>query len=333
MVLQQDSRPIQVAVIIPYFQRERGILRRCLQSVLSQEIAFPLVIRIFVVDDCSPAPAVVEVEDLDVENFFEITVLRRSNGGPAAARNTGLDHLGSQVDYVAFLDSDDVWEPYHLRYALSALKQGYDVFFSDFYHPGQTVTAFNRAGRITVSQHPIVDNYEPLHAFTGDMVVQITTGNIIGTSTVVYAFRKYRDIRFREDLVNAGEDYFFWLELSLRKTRFSFSSRPTCRYGYGVNIFSGATWGTREALDRLQYEILYQKKMLSELPLPPQSRRAVSRGLWDKRREFLANFAHLLRADKCKPIRLLHQIRSDPMMMAVIPSWLWSMMIYILSRE
>ena len=39
--------------------------------------------------------------------------IRRANGGPGAARNTGI--LAAKAEFIAFLDSDDQWEATHLE--------------------------------------------------------------------------------------------------------------------------------------------------------------------------------------------------------------------------
>ena len=91
------SRP-DVTVLIPV--RDRAVLLdRCL-SALGH--SYPAV----VVDDGSADPGAVA----DVAAAHGAVLVRREvNGGPGAARNTGL--LGVTTDVVAFLDSDCVPEP------------------------------------------------------------------------------------------------------------------------------------------------------------------------------------------------------------------------------
>ena len=35
------------------------------------------------------------------------------------------------MTFIAFLDSDDTWQPRHLATAIDALNRGYDLYFSD----------------------------------------------------------------------------------------------------------------------------------------------------------------------------------------------------------
>ena len=123
----------KIAIIVPYFQREPGLLRQCVQSVL--DTRGWVRVRILVVDDGSPRPAEEEIGDLvDAET---VTIIQQENAGPAAARNTGLDYAGD-VPFVTFLDSDDQWTGPFLQDAVRALEQGYDLFVGDSKRGGGT---------------------------------------------------------------------------------------------------------------------------------------------------------------------------------------------------
>lgn len=102
--LQQPARP---AVVIPVHDRA-DLLETALTSVAAQTLPPAEVI---VVDDGS-------VDDsAAVAERFGATVIRQPQSGVSAARNRGL--AASSASYVAFLDSDDEWEPGHLA-ALAA---------------------------------------------------------------------------------------------------------------------------------------------------------------------------------------------------------------------
>lgn len=249
-----------IAVIIPYFQREPGILRKALESVFASEGVND--VYVVLVDDESPIPATEELAKIG-NTRFPVRLIQQRNAGPGGARNTGLDNLPDEVDYVAFLDSDDTWAPQHLRNAILALEAGFDVYFCDFVQLGAEDSAFRRAGRIDPTNHRVIGGNPEIHAYDGDMFNQIITGNIIGTPTVVFDRRKFDGLRFRTDLTSAGEDYLFWLELSHRGARFAFGATPSVFCGKGVNVYAGAGWGTDGHARRIVHELTYRKALLS----------------------------------------------------------------------
>src|SRR6202040_2082222 len=127
---------------------------------------------------------------------------------------------------------------------------------------GQDVTAFIRGGRMRIEDHPRIHPSEPIYSFSGNMVDQILTGNILGTSVIVYNFRKFPDLRYPEDFRHTGEEYIFWIHLASRSGSIAFSSDPACRYGQGVNTFADSGWGTDKYLTVLHDLIKYKKYLL-----------------------------------------------------------------------
>ena len=118
---------MRIAVVIPYYQREPGILLRALRSVEAQEgIEGVDDVVVVVIDDASPVSASDELARWEGQRRFSIKVIQQPNGGPASGRNRGLDGLEENDRYVAFLDSDDEWMPMHLAHALRALSAGHD---------------------------------------------------------------------------------------------------------------------------------------------------------------------------------------------------------------
>lgn len=300
-----------IAVVIPFFQKKPGILRKAVMSALAQEGVSDL--TIIIVDDASPLPAKLEIADLIERDRARIVVIEQANAGPAAARNKALDHVPPGTEFVAFLDSDDEWIPTHLSNALAALAEERDFYLSDHYQLNQTVSAFKRAGRITVSDHPQIAGLSHLRSFVGSMFDQILSGNIIGTSTVVYRFSKFPSLRFRAEFVYAGEDYLFWLELSTLTNKIAFSSECECTYGEGVNIFAGSGWGTEKSLIRIHYEMKFKKVLPKLFQLGPGQLKANRLAVSELRRSFVADVLH--RLSHRKPIEtgtLRHQFRLDP---------------------
>ena len=300
-----------VAVIIPYYQKKSGILAKAVLSALRQTVTAQ--VTIVIVDDASPLPARDELAAILPQHAGSIVIIEQPNAGPAAARNKGLDSVAAGTEYVAFLDSDDEWIDTHLENAIKALDSGYDFYFADHFQLHQTVSAFNRAKRIDVSSHPRIGDPDHLREFRGDMFDQILMGNIIGTSTVAYRFARFPALRFRNEFVYAGEDYLFWLELSVLTKKIVFSSLCECTYGEGVNIFAGSGWGTEKSLIRLHYEMKYKKALPQLFTLNEQQLNANRETVKGLRRSFIVDLIH--RLTHRKPIArttLAHQIKIDP---------------------
>ena len=301
----------KISIVIPYYQREPGILSKALDSIFKQKSGWN--IEVVVVDDESPVPAEEELRIFSSSCSYPVRVVHQANGGPAAARNRGLNELSADTKFVAFLDSDDQWADNHIERAVKALQCGYDFYFADLYHLGQTVGAFSRRGRIRPEEYPEVLPETGLHEYRGDMFDQILRGNIIGTPTVVYRFEKFQKLRFREEFVYAGEDYLFWMSLAKLTDKFVFSSRIECTCGKGVNVFSGSGWGTERSMIRLHYEMKYRKAVKSLFPLNEQQTRENDGVIKGYRQTFVRDILSRLSNQRLLDYQALRlQLRLDP---------------------
>jgi succinoglycan biosynthesis protein ExoW len=302
---------VRISIVIPFYQKQPGILAKALSSVFAQHDAAD--VEIVVVDDESPVAARTDVETFSRAQRSRIRIIEQRNGGPAAARNRGLDALDADTSYVAFLDSDDEWTPDHLRNARFAMERGYDFYFSDHLQIDQTIGAFVRAGKLKLADHPMLPGSSELHRYAGDMFGQILTGNVIGTSTVVYNFRKFPQLRFREDFYNAGEDYLFWLDFTQLTDKFAFSSACECVYGRGVNVYAGSGWGSEKSLARVHYEIKWQKAVAKLYRLDRKQRNEVGKTVKRLRLAFVRDVMHRLAHGKPLERALLkQQLEIDP---------------------
>lgn len=94
-----------VSVIIPTYNRAK-VVGRAVQSVLDQGVD---ALEIIIVDDGSTDGTKSALEPY----LGRIKYLRQDNAGCSAARNAGL--LAARSEWIAFLDSDDVWRAGKLR--------------------------------------------------------------------------------------------------------------------------------------------------------------------------------------------------------------------------
>ena len=105
-----------ISVIVPVYKVEQ-YLGRCVESILAQTYQNT---EILLVDDGSPDRCPQICEEY-AKAYPKIRVFHQENKGLSGARNTGIDHAGGE--YLAFIDSDDVWSPCFLESLYKALTE------------------------------------------------------------------------------------------------------------------------------------------------------------------------------------------------------------------
>ena len=104
----------QVSVVIPTYNRAATV-PRAIESVLAQTVSD---LEIIVVDDGSTDDTARVLE----EKFGDrIRYHSQPNLGASIARNRGIEE--AQGEWIAFLDSDDLWEKDKLEWQFKALEQ------------------------------------------------------------------------------------------------------------------------------------------------------------------------------------------------------------------
>lgn len=292
-------------VIIPYYQREPGILQRALKSVFAQSHPdFDVV----VVDDASPSPVELELDALPLAERARIAVIKQANAGPGGARNMGLDHLPADSFCAAFLDSDDEWTPDHLKNAIEALSlfdadcywatiTGGDSFY---YHFG--VEELAQATDVTrLSEDP------PLVEVADLAGVMLKNWSFLHLSCMVIGENLMRRIRFEASLRLAAEDVLFFYDCLRAARRAVLCEAPGARRGEGINIFHGMDsdspqflkqqFNTWVALDRLEGRVAHG----------PQDRASIESYKQTARRQAIWGQMRLIRRRRLPQLGLLAQ--------------------------
>jgi len=276
----------KLTVIIPYYQKESGVLSRTLSSISAQS-AFCEIAEIIIVDDGSPIAAQTELAAQAPELIAITHVICQCNQGVSSARNAGLSYAHDKAQYIALLDSDDIWRPSHVAQMLRAFELGAQFYFTDFIQPGQSMSAFERAGKMVLDQHKKIEG--STYRYQHDMMEQILIGNIIGTPTVGFCNAKYNKLRFNEDLHFAGEDYLFWLDIAASDPTIMFNHQVLTDCGKGVNIFASAAWGTKHLQQRLVDELNFKKLVVRKYLLANSTLAVVNQKLWRNRKQIILN--------------------------------------------
>jgi GT2 family glycosyltransferase len=108
----QSKKAASLSVIIPVFNREDTIVE-ALDNIISQKCPE---LDIIVVNDGSTDNS----EEVILNYNAQIEYFKQNNTGPAQARNRGI--INSRTEYVAFLDSDDLWSEGMLNDLVSELE-------------------------------------------------------------------------------------------------------------------------------------------------------------------------------------------------------------------
>lgn len=117
-----------VSAIIPAYNAA-GFIHRAIESALAQTHHL---LEIIVVDDGS------QDDTAEVAQRYPVTVIHKSNGGPASARNTGASVASGE--WLAFLDHDDSWHPNKTEQQLKYVRPGVSAVFSEKSAPVESIT-------------------------------------------------------------------------------------------------------------------------------------------------------------------------------------------------
>jgi glycosyltransferase involved in cell wall biosynthesis len=145
-----------------------------------------------------------------------IRLLTKPNGGISTARNMAL--AASRGEFIAILDSDDVWEPAYLaeQLAVFARRPDIDIVTSNGWFLGSRLE-----GQLA-RPYP-------------DARPQPTLQTILADETSIFIMsmfrrRVYEAIGGFDETLRTNEDYDYWLRSALAGFRFWRNDRPLCHY-------------------------------------------------------------------------------------------------------
>ena len=304
------------AVIIPYFQRSEGVLANALRSIADQDTREK--ITVYVVDDASPWPPEGEVAAVTWPANISCRILKQPNGGPGSARNRGLDSLEDEK-YVAFLDSDDAWNSYHLSSAHLAFERGFDFYTADWLIDEHDTRALDHYYGDKLDTQPC-DGIEWGRELRDELIHYTVCGPIGSTCSMVVRRPLVADVRFHEALRTAGEDGLFATHIAAKRPRVLISSRIDTQLGRGVNIFSSGGWNSRQAFLRTTY-YLRSRLMMRTLAAPyPVAAQRLDARLAGAREDVWDGLAACVRRGELPPVEFLRLVIDDPALLAKAPS-------------
>jgi len=223
----------RVTVVIPAFNAERYI-GEALGSIRDQTFRD---VEVLLIDDGSTDGTLREAERF--AGPLDLTIVRRTNTGPAAARNAGIRLARGR--YCAFLDADDVMLPGLLAAQTGLLDADpqLGLVFTD-------VTTFDERGIIRRT------HWNFSRRCIGTVLDGLLVENFVTTSAVMAPRERLLEAGlFSEDRLVA-EDYELWLRMAA-KWKVGIIDRPLVRYRYVAgSLSSDKTFSARCALEVIE---------------------------------------------------------------------------------
>lgn len=177
-----------VSIITPNYNGAR-YLTYAIESVLNQTWSNW---EMIIIDDCSTDQSLDIIKQYARKEQKIKLISSQKKVGPANARNIGIDHARGQ--YIAFLDSDDIWLPQKLEKQI------------DFMHKNDLVLTFSSYDIINRENFLIGHVQAPRYlSFYEEL-----KGNSIGNLTAIYDQSQLRKRKFK---CIGHEDYLFWLTI------------------------------------------------------------------------------------------------------------------------
>ncbi len=207
-----------ISVVVPIYNGENYI-GEAIESILSQTL---MPIEIIIVNDGSTD------KSLDVINNYlgSVDVINIPHSGVSKARNVGI--TAAKGDWIAFLDSDDIWLPNKLELYAEAMASFPDsiVFYSEFsllevdLH-GDFPTA-NYSGKLNSDINCDLDH-------SGWIYHQLLLTNWVLTSTALVKKSVFETVGMFDESLVIAEDWDMFLRIS-REGKFYKIKQPLSLY-------------------------------------------------------------------------------------------------------
>jgi len=216
-----ESKP-DVAIIMPSYNSTKTV-EKSIQSIIDQNYDDW---ELFIVDDCSTDDSLWKTILKATSNGNKrINIIQKeSNGGVSNARNEAIKEItNGSFKYIAYCDSDDIWQPDHLSKSLSTFNSDVDMVYTDPYF--------------------ILDDGSPAFPFGTPYfkefdLSKLEKGNYIYISSVVHRI-KCLEIGDFDSNLDSIEDWDYWIRMAKHEFKIKHLAEPTVIYLCNDNGMGG----------------------------------------------------------------------------------------------
>ncbi len=219
-----------ISVVIPTHNRCE-LLKRAISSVLNQTIRSK---KIIVVDNGSTDNTYEMISSL----FPEITYIHEKRRGVSIARNLGIKNCNSP--WIAFLDSDDAWEPQKLE------KQ---LFFTNNINKKYRLIHTNE---IWYKNDKFQNQLKKHQKSGGDIFQKSLELCCISPSSAFIRKEIFDDYGFFDESLEVCEDYDMWIRITAKEEVGYLNNPLVIKYGGHDDQLSKKYWG----MDRFRIKSL-----------------------------------------------------------------------------
>ncbi len=227
-----------VSVIIPTYNRA-DFLKEAIESVLQQTYQG---FELLVIDDGSTD----HTRELVSRYGKQAVYIFQEHQGVSSARNRGIRL--SDAEYVAFLDSDDLWLPAKLERQVAILDQHSDV-------------PLCHTEEIWIRRGVRVNQKKKHQKYGGHIFPYCLPLCVISPSSAMVRRSLFEEIGYFDETLPACEDYDLWLRITTRYPIHFIDTPLIMKRGGHDDQLSAQYWG----IDRFRIQALEKLLQIGEL--------------------------------------------------------------------
>jgi glycosyltransferase involved in cell wall biosynthesis len=206
----------KVSVIMPCYNHA-NYLRESIEGILNQ--SYPD-LELIITEDCSKDKSAEIIREYEKKDSRVIGVYHTRNEGEGKSRNDAI--AKSSGKFIAFCDSDDVWEIRKLEIQIDVLKKSknHNVIHSD-----SIIIDENS----TMTGERFSALFQKGMRLTGDLFTQLCMRNVINVPTVIFRRKCLSDAGGFEEDFRYLADWVYWTRVA-KKNSFFYIDEPLARY-------------------------------------------------------------------------------------------------------